>query len=96
MPLIQSNDRLDSILKQMEENSRQLATSLTLEQMRPDIFKYGQVKLKHQGRYDPKQPRLVMPVHKAHLLDGNGHIHHLTKVEYEALNTGIPTHSSFL
>jgi hypothetical protein len=86
---------LDQILKQMEENSKKLATSLTLEKMRPDIFKYGGVKLKHTGKYDPRQPKQAAPVFKAHMVDGNGHIHRLTKTEYEALNTGIATHSEY-
>jgi hypothetical protein len=83
----------------MQERAAQLrsdlSNSLSIQQMRPDIFKHGTARLSHMGKHDPKQPRAEDPVFRASMCDGNGHHHRLNRAEYAALDTGIAIHSEY-
>jgi len=87
---------IGSMQEQAAQLRKDLTNSISIQRMRPDIFKYGTVKLSHMGKYDPKQPRAEDPIFRASMTDGNGHHHVLNRDEYAALDTGIAIHSEFL
>jgi len=72
----------------------QLNDSLTLQQLRPDIFAHGTVTLKRIGAQVPKSLLRVSTI-QAHLVDGNGTCHTLTANDLATLNPGLAIHPKY-
>ena len=71
----------------------QLNDSLTLQQLRPDIFAHGTVTLKRIGAQVPCCRD--MATIQAHLVDGNGTCHTLTANDLATLNPGLAIHPKY-
>lgn len=95
MSLQESMARLEKSLEDVRKGQKELKRSLTLQALRPDIFKHGPTRVGGTMSFDSKTNGLAL--YEVYAIDGNKHRHYLSRFEAEALAPHLsrPIHSEY-